>query len=69
MKFLGRQLNDLLEMQGDGRPLEDNRFYMQWIGEGGGKLIPMEQWFTNIETALREACEAYDKSKDETYEE
>ena len=40
MKFLGRYLNDLLEIQGDGRPMEDGRIY---VAVDGGKLIQIEQ--------------------------
>ena len=63
MKFLGRYLNDLLELQGDGRPMDEDRFYM--VEYPSMQFVPLEQWFENFDIAIKKAVESYDKDKDE----
>lgn len=43
MRFTGTYLNNLLELQGDGRPLDEDRWYM--LEYPSYKFIPMDEFF------------------------
>jgi len=46
VRLLGRQLNDLLEAQGDGRPMDEEGIY---IMKYGGKIVPLEEFLKELE--------------------
>lgn len=64
MKFLGRHINDLLQLQGRERSLDEDRFYIQTVGTGG-KLVPTEQLIKPLDELLQDAANAYNKEMDE----
>jgi hypothetical protein len=51
-------------MQGDGRSLEDDRFYVQI---NGNKLVPIDQWLKDLAEVMKE-WKYEDTSKWEKYE-